>query len=82
MLATVTIVALLLGVGAGVLINDGDDAKTKTVRTGVRTVVSSTPAQTVTNTTVTREVQTVQRTVTVTVPAETDTETATTDGGG
>lgn len=81
MLATVTIIALLLGIGAGFLINGGDE-KTKTVRTGVRTVVSTSPAQTVTNTTVTQEVRTVERTVTVTVPAETtDTESTATDGG-
>jgi cell division septation protein DedD len=70
-LATVTIVALVLGIGAGYLINGGDDPKTKTaVHTQVRTVTSSPPeAQTQTSATVTHEIRTVERTVTVTVPA-------------
>lgn len=68
MLATVGLLALVLGIGAGLLIN-GSDEKTRTVRTGVRTVVSTTPAASTPassiGVTVTQPVETVERTVTI-----------------
>lgn len=79
MLATVGLVALALGVVGGLVINGGDE-KTRTVHSGVRTVVATAPepATTSVGVTVTQPVRTVERTVTappvtVTVPPQTDT---------
>lgn len=74
MLATVALIALALGVGAGLLLA-GDDDKTRTVRGTVRTVTvaqTAPPATTSLGVTVTQPVQTVTapaETVTVTVPS-------------
>jgi hypothetical protein len=81
MLATVGLVALLLGVGAGLLLH-GDDERTRTVHRTV-TAAAETPTTTdaepatVTHRSVTTIVRTVPapaETVTVTVPTETATD--------
>jgi hypothetical protein len=81
MLATVGLVALLLGVGAGLLLH-GDDEKTHTVH---RTVTAAAQTPTTTNpepatvtqrsvTTIVRTIPAQAETVTVTVPTETATD--------
>jgi hypothetical protein len=76
MLATVALVALLVGVGAGLLLH-GDDEQTRTVRRTV-TAAAGAPATTAAPVTVTQQsvttVQTPAETVTVTVPSETATD--------
>jgi hypothetical protein len=80
MIATVALVALAVGIGAGLLIEGSGDEQTRTVRGATRTVVQTAPpVKTSVEVTVTQPERTIERTVTaepetvtVTTPAEGD----------
>jgi hypothetical protein len=83
MVATVALIALLVGLGAGLLVNSGDDEPTRTIRRTVTAAAGTPPTATkpepttVTERSVTTIVRTVPapaETVTVTVPTETATD--------